>query len=275
MNRYRIVFFVLSVIFCIPLSGQDNQENVLNHFLEEFSTVIRKQEKQQAYLVTDKSVFRAGETIWFKAFLLNAFSQRLYAKSRFLFVDLVNEKDSIINSVILDAADRQLSSRIDLAFSVPAGYYWMRAYTRQMTEEGAEGICVQPIYIFSNTNSNAIPRIYKNVDSEDSIPAVTFYPEGNCIITGVSSTVALQVSYKNSEPVNTEGYVKDNRDTVVTWFTTNNAGLGKFAFEPSGYRKYKAVINWHGKEISYPLPSFNFYGGQLSVAKQTAAILYE
>ena len=63
-------------------------------------------------------------------------------------------------------------------------------------------------------------------------------------------------------------YVKDNRDTVVAKFTTNKNGLGKFDFEPSGYRQYKAVIKWNGKEINYPLPAFNFYAGQLSVTHQ-------
>ena len=52
--------------------------------------------------------------------------------------------------------------------------------------------------------------------------------------------------------------------------TTNLNGHGKFDFEPSGYQKYKVVINWHGKEVSYPLPPFNFYSGQLSVTKQSA-----
>src|SRR6185436_9346567 len=48
----------------------------------------------------------------------------------------------------------------------------------------------------------------------------------------------------------------------------NATGLGKFEFEPSGYRKYLAVINWQGKEISYLLPPFNFFVGQLYALKQ-------
>src|SRR5260221_7241234 len=221
MNRYRIVFFLLSTVFFISVSGQNNQENVLDSFLEKFSTTIRKHEKQRAYLVTDKSVFKAGETIWFKVFLLNAFSQKTYTKSRFLFVDLVNEKDTVINRIILDAADRRLNSNIVLPNSIPAGYYWIRAYTRQMTEEDADGICVQPIYIFSKANENYTPRIKRSIDSQDSIPVITFYPQGNCIITGINSKVALRANHKNGEPVFTDGYVKDNLDSVVARLTTN------------------------------------------------------
>src|ERR1700709_104952 len=133
MRPYKIVLLSLCTLFCISLFGQDKPDILLQTFLGDFSNTIRKHDKQQSYLVTDKSVFRAGETIWFKAFLLNAISQRTFTKSRFLFVDLVNDKDSVVNTIILDAANKQLNSRFVLANTIPAGYYWIRAYTRQMT----------------------------------------------------------------------------------------------------------------------------------------------
>ena len=129
-------------------------------------------------------------------------------------------------------------------------------------------ICVKPLYIFGKTGDDNLSKPKKDINLTESTPAITFYPEGGSIITGINSTVALKVSFANGDPVSIDGYIKDNRDTITAHFTTDKNGFAKFDFEPSGYRKYKAVINWHGKEVSYPLPSFDYYKGQLSVTKQ-------
>lgn len=242
---------------------------MLDSFSGKFLSALRTHEKQQVYLVTDKSVFADGESIWFKAFLLNEISQRISTKSKFLFIDLVNEKDSVIKQVILDAENKQTNSRIVLPDFIASGYYWLRAYTRQMVKADVNSICVKPIYIVNRTDHNFSAPIKKN-NSQDSIPTVTFYPEGGSVITGVNSTVALRISHLNGMPLGIDGIVKDSHDTIVAHFTTNTNGLGKFDFEPDGYRKYRAILNWHGKELSYPLPSFNFYTGQISVTKQSA-----
>ena len=260
---------MLSVAFCTAAFGQDTPEHILDSFSGKFITAIRTHEKQRAYLVTDKSVFTAGESIWFRAFLLNAVSQKINSKSSFLFVDLVNERDSVIKVVILDAVNKQLDSRIVLPDSIATGYYWLRAYTRQMAEGDVNNICVKPIYVVGKTNDNNPGKSLKKTGNPDRIPTITFYPEGGSIITGINSTVALRVRDINGEPLRIDGFLKDEHDVIITRLTTNTNGLGKFDFEPSGYRKYKAVINWHGKEISYPLPPFNFYSGQLSVTKQS------
>ncbi len=251
--------------------GQQTNEQILDAFSGKFIAAIRTHESQRAYLVTDKSVFAAGESIWFNAFLLNSISQKINTKSKFLFVDLVNEKDSVLKLLILDAANLQLNSRIILPDSLPAGYYWLRAYTRQMTEGDIDGICVRPIYVADKKNITGIilpPKKSGNTDNGN--PVTTFYPEGGSIMTGVNSTMALKVTDKNGVPLSIAVTVKDSRDTIVAKVTTNAYGLAKFNYEPSGYRKYKAVINRNGTDVSYPLPPFNFYAGQIGVTQQPA-----
>ncbi|HRI19786.1 MAG TPA: hypothetical protein PLA68_02480, partial [Panacibacter sp.] len=259
---------MLAVFLGNALFAQDSSKDALDSFSGKFIAAIRSHEKPLVYLVTDKSVFTAGSKVWFSAFLLNTVSQKINTKSRFLFVDLVNEKDSVITAVILDAANRQTDSRIALPESIATGYYWLRAYTNQMAKSDTAGICVKPLYIFGNTDDKSAVAAKKNISVEDSALSITFYPEGGSIITGINSTVALQASFANGQPVIIDGYIKDNRDTAIAKFTTNGNGFGKFDFEPSGYRKYKAIVNWHGKEVSYPLPAFDYYKGQLSVTKQ-------
>jgi hypothetical protein len=267
MKKKNLLFY-----FCLFLSfflhAQDQQQNFLDSLSGRFITEIRKQGKPRALLVTDKSIFKAGETIWFRGFLVNSVSQKIVSQSKYLFVDLVNEKDSVITAVILDAANLQLNSRIVLTDAVSEGNYWLRAYTRHMAEGDSNSIFVKPIYVAGRNSNNHVAELKKNSGKDDSTLLMTFYPEGGSIMTGINSTIALSITDKDGAPVSIDGYVKDSRDNITARFTTNESGLAKFNFEPSRFRRYKGVVNWNGKEITYPLPLFNFYSGQLAVTQQ-------
>ena len=76
------------------------------------------------------------------------------------------------------------------------------------------------------------------------------------------------VALYNGIPLEIKGQIQDNHEAIVSRFATNEQGLGKFDIEPNGKRKYEAIIDWNGREINYPLPSFNFFGGQIAITTQ-------
>lgn len=270
--KYKILLVLLLLIGLCSVKAQQSNQNILDSFSGKFVTAIRTHESQRAYLVTDKSVFTPGETIWFTTFLVNNISQRINTSSNFLFVDLVNQEDSVIKVLVLDAANQQFNCNIVLPDSLAAGYYWLRAYTRQMAEVDNSGISVLPIFIADKKNNPKLPNILpKNINTQDA-PIISFYPEGGAIMTNVNSTVALKATDKNGIPLAVNITVKDNYDTIVANCTSNAYGLAKFSFEPSGYRKYKAIVNWNGAPLSYALPEFNFFAGQIAVTQQPAGL---
>ncbi len=262
--------FVLLPV-CIMLSSfsfsQNTPQEKLDSFSAKFVTAIRTHERQKIYLSTDRSVYTNGEDIWFRAFLLNAISDKINNSSRFLFVDLVNDKDSVIKTMILDAANKQTDSRMLLPSTLPPGNYWLRAFTRQILQTDPGNICVKPIYVLTRTGDANFKQKQNKTRSPDTAVVVKFYPEGGNIITGASSTVAVSITNSNGIPIQVKGLIRDNYDAVMAGFTTDEYGLAKFDFEPSGHRQYRAVINWNGKEKTFPLPAFNFFGGQISVTK--------
>lgn len=256
------------MIFSSYASAQNSDHNSIDSFSAKFISAIRSSEGQRIYALADRTVFRAGEYMWFKAFLINSVSQRLSNKAEFLFADVVNDKDSVIKRLILDAGNKQLTARIHFPDSLATGFYWLRVYTTFMAEHAQDKVFVKPLYVFAKDDlSNSMPLRKTSINKDDP-PVINFFPEGNNIITGINSVVALQSTYKSGEALSIQGIIKDNRDTTITTFSTNELGLGKFEFEPSGFRKYKAVITWNGKEITYPLPAFEFNKGQLSAVKQ-------
>lgn len=264
------VFISLFSLLNISVHAQDLQQN-LDFFSARFMTAIKSQDRPQAYLVTDKSIYTTGETIWFRAFLLNALSQKVNSRSKFLFVDLVNEKDSVISLVLLYAASQQTNGQIMLPANITSGSYWLRAYTRQMAEGDTNNCYVKPLYIVGKSHERSLGT--RNSEVAGTVPAIKFYPEGGAIITGAKTTVAFLIQDIVKRPIVTEGVIKDNRDSIVAHFNSNKSGLGKFDFSPTAFRKYKAYINWNGKEFSYPLPPFNFKAGQIAITKPSPGSL--
>ena len=272
MRSHTTLTILIFLLFSFSLSAQESGTAVLDAFSGKLITSLRTHERHIAYLVTDKSVFESGETIWFKASVVNSVSQRITNRVTYLFVDLVNEKDSVIKLQILDAANQQLSGQIALPVNLPEGYYWLRAYTRYMAENDPNSLFVKSIYVANKIEPNRFASHKTHDNNQDNSLNIGFYPEGGAIMTGINSTVTLRSTDKNGTPVSLSGIIKDNLDTVVAKFTTNSAGLAKFEFEPSRYRKYRAVFNYDGKDNAYSLPPFNFFAGQIAVTNLPAAL---
>ena len=147
MSYKNISFIIFFVIQTVLVFGQNSPTYTLDSTSGKLIADIRAHEKEQAYLVTDKAVYMPGENIWIKVFLLNSTSQKISSRSKYLFVDMVNEKDSVIKIIILDAANKQLNSRMTLPASLTGGDYWLRAYTKTMAEGDTGSIAVTSIYI--------------------------------------------------------------------------------------------------------------------------------
>ena len=60
-------------------------------------TITRK----KSFLHTDKSVYATGEVIWFKAYISNAFSNKLSALSKICYVEVINaDKKPVLQAKI-------------------------------------------------------------------------------------------------------------------------------------------------------------------------------
>ena len=262
------LLFYVSLVIAVFSHAQNPQQDFLDSLSGKLITEIRKQGRPKALLETDKSIFKAGENIWFRSFLVNSISQKVTRQTKYLFVDLVDEQDSVVSSVLLDAARQQLNSKITLPTTISPGYYWLRAYTRQMAEDDSINAVVKPIYVVGS-NGKVLTKNNKAINPmQNGEPVVQFYPEGGSLITGANSTVGVLIKDNQGNPIATEGFIKDSRDTVVAHFTSNNIGLGQFNFTPSYLRRYKAIVTSNGKQVSYPLPPFNFFAGQIAIVKQ-------
>ncbi|GAB3929072.1 carboxypeptidase-like regulatory domain-containing protein [Mucilaginibacter myungsuensis] len=94
----------------------------------------RPQEK--VYLHMDKPYYALGDTIWFKGYVMIGAHHQLSAYSGAVHVDLINDRDSIINSLKLPVTTGMVMGNFILEDDLTEGNYRIRAYTQWMRNVG-------------------------------------------------------------------------------------------------------------------------------------------
>lgn len=236
--------------------------------LDELATKLIKDYENNAreliVLQTDKSIYQAGTDIWFRAYSVSSNGFAIESKDKVIYVELANDKDSVVNRVLLNKKALQYNGALAIPGLFKDGVYQVRAYTKNILQEHPVDVFVSSVYI---TNGNKTGIMNQQSSSD---PIYKFYPEGDNLINGVNSQVVFTAADKNGTPLQASGYVKDNFGNEMVKFT--GIGIGKFSFEPySKERTYKVYIKTNNSaEQVYSLPAIKTSAFQLSLQKQTA-----
>ena len=267
------LFFLFLPAF---IYAQDKNNGELDSLAEKLVGKIRAGLKEKVFFQTDKRIYSTGERVLFKTFVTDSLSSKITNQSKILFVDLIDERDAIKARVILNAGRFQTDGAMVLSDSLDQGYYWLRAYTHKMMNEGRFDISLQPFFVINEKNKSVatIKNDGPSAITSATKPIIEIYPEGGSLISGTNSTVAIKVADQNGNPLVVNGLVKDGRDTIVARFSTNKAGLSQFNFYPKWFSRYKVFIQNNDRYDSIAvLPRINLYATQLSVVKQNDQII--
>jgi TonB-dependent receptor-like protein len=273
MNFPQKILLGLIILLYCNANAQTEQKGGIDALAGQFMNYIRSADKEKIIVLNDKMFYASGENIWLKAWCLNSLSNKVIHKSKNLFVDLVDDRDSLISQLLFNTDEQKTDGRVLLPESLKEGYYWLRAYTNNILKQDTNSIFVKPVYILNASKSDPrslSARAEKINDKEDSsAPQVTFFPEGGSIISGTTANIAFLCSNTKGKPLDVSGYIIDSRYDTVTRFTTSLPGRGKFSFDAFNHRKYFAHIKWkNNKELTYPLPNINPFSSQLSLVDQ-------
>ncbi len=266
---------LVSLFFLCGIKGfaQYGQINSIDSVAGHFITALRKTNGEKLLLETDRQLYGAGETIWFKTFLLQSLNNKPLQPDKNIYVDLVDSKDKVFKQVILNAAKQQTDGAFVLSDTLAGGYYWLRASTRAILQQNPGRIGLQPIYIVNTKRADTInySLIYDSDSSAKNEQGtfVQFFPEGGAVMTGINSVIALKVTDSRNHPLQVHGYVKSNNDSVVANFTTSQSGLAKFSFSPVWFKQYTVYVSNNGSITQWPIPAFNSFAAQLALVNNS------
>jgi hypothetical protein len=271
MDWRKIIF---AAILLTSLQGR-SQVNQLDSLAGRIIHNLRAAGEEWATINTDRTVYSAGEKIFFRAFLINARTGKLSAAQNELFVDLVNEKDSVIAQVLLQPNQFKTDGYIAIHDSVRSGYYWLRTFTRDIASRHADRIGIQAIYVDNSARPALMPvnSTPAPAGSGNQRPwQIEFFPEGGAVVSGATTVIAFRITDAAGAPVMTAGNLKDDHDSLITSFSSNRFGLGRLSFLSWSWRSYKAILYPPGgPDQVFSLPRVNPFAAQLSLVENKDA----
>ncbi|MEE1943708.1 hypothetical protein VRU48_01225 [Pedobacter sp. KR3-3] len=129
----KSLFVVVAFISLSVFGAFVAKDDLLDSLLEKLEQFTANSPQEKVHLHLDKPYYSVGDDLWFKAYVVNAEENKLSLLSKVLYIDVVDENDSVKKTLVLPLENGLANGDIDLSDTVfSAGTYQLRAYTNWM-----------------------------------------------------------------------------------------------------------------------------------------------
>ena len=258
LSSYRRIIFITLLIFSSFVKAQDPVSDLLG-VVNKF-TADRPQEK--VHLHFDKPYYAAGDTIWYKAYVITASDGLPTTLSSSLNLRLIDEKDSVLFNKKTPLGFGLGAGMIVLPLSTKKGKYMLHAYTPWM-QNFDEAFFFKKMIPIANSFINVVSG--KTAKNANALAQLSFFPESGDLISDIRSKVAFKYLDVNGLGKDISGSIVNKAGEKVTSFESSHLGMGIFAFTPTAGEIYTAIIEEGGNSRKIPLPAVKTDGYVLSV----------
>ena len=199
MKRHSTFYgLLISVVFSMTISGKAQPVDSVfqKKVVLSFQKVINASQ-EKVYLHTDKPYYFAGDTIWLKAYSVNAITHFMSKGSRYVYVELINRKNKVIQRLKVAERNDMFSSFIALPSHIAEGDYYLRAYTYWMQNAGPDYFFHKNIQIYASQAPFMKTDIRYEQRDDKRIAIITFHKTGGGVF--VKRYVDYMVRTKSSE----------------------------------------------------------------------------
>jgi hypothetical protein len=252
--KYKILMTRYCLLFVAALWGNHlSAQNVVAQ-LENYATRFSP---ERAYLHYDKSSYSPGETIWFKAYVLNEISPANDSKN--FYIDWIDEKGKILQHTVAPLVDGLTNGQFDIPAEYTGRSLSVKAYTSWMLNFDSSFLYRKTINIL---NKDSLKAMQKPVVK----PVLDFFPESGDLLSGFPNKIAFKAIDQWGRPVKIKGVVTGSDGKVVDSLRVQHDGMGFVLLNPLAGSSFTA--KWkdeQNKEYATPLPDVKRSGAHLQI----------
>ncbi len=246
MFNWKIFLLLSGLLLTGELFSQKN-DSLLSVYNDNY-------QQEKIHIHFDKSIYRKGETIWFKAYLIAG--EGLSDFSRNFYLDWYDDLGKLIKHTIHPVFESSARGQFEVPSSYNGGRLHIKAYTQWMLNFDSSFLYSKDILVSHVDTAR----------SQNKIPSVSihFFPEGGDLINGINTTVAFIANTNSGKPVAVRGAVFNSKKELIDSFVTEHDGMGKFSMEPLYNDQY--TCNWideFGINHSSNLPKIKIAGATI------------
>ena len=188
--KIKITLAISFLALLIGFTAFKIDDDPFTLLLKKLEDYTNKYQQEKVYLHLDKPYYAIGDDIWFKGYVINTKTTAPSQLSKILYVELINERDSVKKLVKLPLISGITWGDFKLTDSLGEGNYRIRAYTNYMRNFGTEFFFDKTIKI-GNSWAN---KVFTKTD-------YTFTKESN--VDKVEATIHFEdkngIAYKENE----------------------------------------------------------------------------
>lgn len=258
----------LWVIFCLVAFTSSGQ--TADSLRQKFLSYSERAVQEKLYLHLDRSFYLVGESVWFKAYDVNAASNRLMGLSKIAYLEVLDREQNAVVQSKFSLLDGKGNGSVILPSSLASGNYKVRCYTSWMKNFSSD-------YFFEATITvvNPFVKFDPHPDQKQDLTYdIQFFPEGGQLVDGIESKVGFRAIDKDGKGIAFSGaLVGENNDTLVR-FSPAKFGIGNFKFRPDAAKAYRITVkSGNGPVSTFTLPAIQQQGYAMSVTDSTAELI--
>jgi hypothetical protein len=252
--------FIIPIVFCfaaIILFSAANAQS-LDSTLAKYAN---NYQQEKAWLHYDKASYYPGETIWFKAYLMDG----LYpaGNTKTFYVDWVDDNGEVLWHSVSPVVEGSANGQFEVPAEYNGNYIHVKAYTKWMLNFDTAFLYSKDIRVISK---NALS---KPAAKPVAVASLEFFPEGGDVIAGIVNKIAFKAVDQWGQPVRVKGIVQNAKGTFIDSLRPVHDGMGSFLITPNENETYSA--KWKdekGKDHTTNLPPIKSSGIAMQVLVQ-------
>lgn len=226
VSMYSLMKFLYCLIIHLLIFSTVSAQRTIET-LEKFSKDFTP---ERIYIHYDKSSYLAGDTLWFKTYLMKATQPA--EESKTLYIEWTNDSGRLISRTVSSIIEGTSFGQFNIPEDYQGTYIHARAYTSWMRN-------ADPAFLYNKTIKILPPRGVE-AKAEKIIPELTFFPEGGSFVAGVLNKIAFKATDQWGNPINVSGIITDNQDKTIDSLRTIHDGMGYFYVTPASGESFRA-----------------------------------
>ena len=267
--------FCVFILYSFAIVKNNGPIEILLANLDSYAT---NYSPNKIYLQTDRSIYALEDTVWFKAYTLDATKHIPTTKSKVIYIDILDSNGNKVEGKKLFAENLGAASDFFIGREWLPGRYKLRAYTKFMLNQDQEFIYNKEIQIVDI--NKAYDEIFVSPDtanleeviSPSPLLEIKFFPESGDLVAGIDSRVAIKIENYSSDLGNLTGTIEDVSGQQVIPFRVYERGYGLASFTPEAGKKYIAKLDNDPK--LYQLPEVKATGYNITVFNKSDKVSF-
>lgn len=267
LSRFSSIALLLWVFF----GSAQTSTTVTDPLVEQLRSLPKSHISDLVYLQTSKTIYETEEDLWFKGYVLDA--QYFYpsARSKTLYVQLMEDKTGqVVWEKKYEIEDGFVDGHLFLKSELEEGIYTLAAYSASSFERSnKEFYAAKKLEIKKEIST----KVVVSPIEKDSILHFTTFPESGKLVSGIESTLAFKAVNSKGLPVAVSGTLFENGISLFP-FKSSHAGMGGFDFTPDSNKKYHIQLSEPASEKIYDIGPIASSGKGLHFMGTTKDVAY-